>query len=187
MYQVVAIAASAGGLTALATLLGRLPREFPIPLAVVQHVDPRHISLVPEILARRTDLTVKAAVEREPMLAGVVYVAPPDRHFLIGGGRLVSLTSTAPVHYVRPSADLLFESAARMCGAHVIAVVLTGAGSDGAAGVVAVKSVGGTVIVQDEASSAFFGMPQAAIATGIVDFVLPLESIADKLIELTRN
>lgn len=111
----------------MATLLQRLPREFPVPLAIVQHVDPRHDSLVADILSRRTALIVKQAVEQEAMLAGVAYVAPPDRHFLVGGGRSVSLTHTEPVHYLRPSADLLFESASRICGSHVIAVVLTGA------------------------------------------------------------
>lgn len=187
MYQVVAMAASAGGLTALATLLGRLPRDFPVPLAVVQHLDPRHESLVAAILARRTALIVKEAVERESMQGGVVYVAPPDHHFLIAAGPSVSLTHTDRVHYVRPSADLLFDSASRACGAGVIAVVLTGAGSDGADGVAAIKHGGGVVIAQDEASSAFFGMPQAAIATGIVDYILPLPAIADKLIELTTR
>jgi len=187
MYQLVAIATSAGGLTALANLLSRLPREFPVPLAVVQHMDPRHESLLAGILARRTTLLVKQAEQREAMLAGVVYVAPPDQHLLVGGGRLVTLTHSAPVHHSRPSADVLFESASRVLGSQVIAVVLTGAGSDGAAGVSAVKNEGGVVIAQDEASSAFFGMPHAAIATGIVDFVLPLDEIADKLIELTKN
>jgi two-component system, chemotaxis family, protein-glutamate methylesterase/glutaminase len=187
MYQVVAIAASAGGLTALATVLSGLPREFPLPIAVVQHLDPSHESLVPEILARRTRLVVKSAEPREPMVGGVVYVARPDHHLLIGGGRSVKLTRTKPIHFVRPSADRLFESAARICGAGVIAVVLTGAGCDGAAGVEAVKRRGGIVIAQDQASSAFFGMPHAAIATGIVDFVLPLEQIAYKLVELTRH
>jgi len=187
MYQVVAIGASAGGLTALATVLSGLSREFPVPIAVVQHLDPSHHSVVAEILARRTPLIVKPAEPHEPMVGGVVYVAPPDHHLLIGGGRSVKLTQTKPVHYVRPSADQLFESAARTCGTGVIAVVLSGAGSDGADGAEAVKRRGGIVIAQDQASSAFFGMPHAAIATGIVDFVLPLEQIADKLVELTRH
>ncbi len=134
MYQVVAIAASAGGLTALATLLAGLPREFPLPLAIVQHLDPHHESRVADILARRTALRVKQAVAREPMLGGIVYVAPPDHHLLIGGGRSIKLTQTKRIHYVRPSADRLFESASRTCGAGVIAVVLTGAGRDGAEG-----------------------------------------------------
>src|SRR5262249_53422783 len=108
-------------------------------------------------------------------------------HLLIGGGRSIQLSDTDPVHHVRPSADVLFESASRVCGDHVIAVVLTGAGGDGAEGASLVKSMGGLVIAQDEATSAFFSMPSAAIATGVVDYILPLEAIADKLIELTRN
>jgi two-component system, chemotaxis family, protein-glutamate methylesterase/glutaminase len=183
----VAIAASAGGLTALTTLLGGLPRQFPVPLAIVQHLDPNHASFLADILSRRTQLSVKEAVAREVMRAGVAYVAPPDWHLLVGGGRCISLTHTEPIHHARPSADVLFASAARACGSRVIAVVLTGAGSDGAAGACLVKSGGGLVIAQDEASSAFFSMPQAAIATGIVDFVLPLDAIADKLVELTSH
>jgi two-component system, chemotaxis family, protein-glutamate methylesterase/glutaminase len=187
MYQLVAIAASAGGLRALATVLGGLPRQFPVPLAIVQHMDPRRVSLLAGILARRTALAVKEAVGHEVMRAGVAYIAPPDHHFVVADGRSVSLTHTARVHFARPSADVLFASASRACGKRLIAVVLTGAGQDGADGVCAVKGVGGIVIAQDEESSAFFSMPHAAIATGIVDFVLPLDSIADKLIELTRN
>jgi two-component system chemotaxis response regulator CheB len=187
MYQLVAIAASAGGLTALTTLLGSLPRQFPVPLAIVQHLHPNHASLLADILSRRTQLCVKEAVAREVMRAGVAYVAPPDWHLQVGGGRCISLTHTEPIHHSRPSADVLFASAARVCGSRVIAVVLTGAGSDGAAGACLVKNEGGLVIAQDQASSAFFSMPQATIATGIVDFVLPLDAIADKLIELTSR
>src|SRR5204863_10093891 len=96
----------------------------------------------------------------------------------------LSLSQTAPVRFVRPSADALFQSLAASFGGRAIAVVLTGTGSDGAAGARAVKATGGTVIAQDEASSAFFGMPGAAIHTGDVDFVLPLEEIPPLLISL---
>jgi two-component system, chemotaxis family, protein-glutamate methylesterase/glutaminase len=185
MVQLVVFAASAGGIEALATVLASLPPSFPVPIAVVQHVDPNHENLIPEILARRTALVVKHARASDNLLPGTVYVAPRAHHMLIEDGGFVRLTETEPVHFVRPSADRLFESAAVACGADVVAVVLSGTGSDGASGAMAVKAVGGIVIAQDEASSAFFGMPQAAIATGVVDFVLPLKAIAGKLIDLT--
>jgi two-component system chemotaxis response regulator CheB len=184
MVQLVVLAASAGGIEALTTVLASLPRGFPVPIALVQHVDPNHENLVPEILARRTPLIVKRASAADNLLPGTVYVAPRNHHMLIEDGGLIRLTETAPVHHLRPSADHLFESAALACGGAVVAVVLSGTGRDGAKGAVAVKRVGGTVIAQDRASSAFFGMPQAAIAAGVVDYVLPLEAIAGKLIDL---
>jgi two-component system chemotaxis response regulator CheB len=114
----------------------------------------------------------------------VVYIAPPNHHLLVNPDGTLSLTETELVHFVRPSVDLLFESVAASYRARSIAVVLTGTGSDGAMGVEAVDKVGGTVIVQDEESSEFFGMPDAALRTGVVDFVLPLSEIAPALVTL---
>ena len=113
-----------------------------------------------------------------------VYLAPPDRHMLIKRKGVLTLTDSELVNFVRPSADLLFESVAAAYGDRAIAVVLTGSGRDGALGVTAIKQRGGTVVAQDEASSEFFGMPSAAIKTGAVDFVLPLEEIAPTLTAL---
>jgi two-component system, chemotaxis family, protein-glutamate methylesterase/glutaminase len=171
---------------ALARILSALPATFSLPVAVVQHVDPNHQSLVADILARRTHLRVKEASSGDLLMPGAVYVAPPGQHMLIGAGLRVQLSRTDPVHFLRPSADHLFESAAKFCGP-VIGVILTGTGTDGAAGVTAIKAAGGTVIAQDEASSEFFGMPHAAIGTGVVDFVLPLDSIGPKLVTLTQR
>jgi two-component system chemotaxis response regulator CheB len=180
----VVMAASAGGLSALTTVLAHLPGGFPLPIAIVQHLDPDHVSLIAHILGRRTPLKVKEAEAHERLLAGVVYIAPRGQHLLVGGGLSAQLTDSAKVHYVRPSADVLFVSAARR-GRHVIGVVLTGTGQDGAEGAVAIKLAGGTVIAQDKGSSAFFGMPQAAIDAGAVDLVLPLDAIAPNLIALS--
>jgi two-component system chemotaxis response regulator CheB len=113
-----------------------------------------------------------------------VYLAPPDRHLLIKRKGSLTLTDSELVNFVRPSADLLFESVAAAYGDRAIAVVLTGTGRDGALGVTAIKQRGGTVVVQDEDSSEFFGMPSAAIKTGVVDFVLPLDEIAPALVSL---
>jgi two-component system chemotaxis response regulator CheB len=119
--------------------------------------------------------------------AGSVYLAPPDHHMLVNRDGSITLTQTELVNFVRPSADLLFESVAASYGERAIAVVLTGAGRDGSMGVTAIKKRGGTVIVQDEASSEFFGMPSAAIKTGIVDFVLALDEIAGALTTLVSG
>ena len=180
-FEIVAIAASAGGLHALLEVLSALPASFGATLAVVQHLDRRHRSLMPEILGRRSALPVHHAADGSKVETGHVYIAPPDHHLLINAGGTISLTHTELVNFVRPSADLLFASVAAAYGKRAIAVVLTGTGRDGSMGVTAIKKQGGTVIVQDEASSEFFGMPSAAIRTGTVDFVLSLDEIAATL------
>jgi len=180
----VALAASAGGLTALSRILASLPADFPATIVVVQHLDPRHRSLMADILSRRTPLQVKQAQEGDCLSPGMVFIAPPNRHLLINPDGTISLTQSELVHFVRPSADLLFESVAASYKHRTIAVVLTGTGSDGAMGVQAIKKMGGTVIVQDENTSEFFGMPGAAIHTGIVDFILPLDEIPSALVTL---
>jgi two-component system, chemotaxis family, protein-glutamate methylesterase/glutaminase len=185
-FDVIGVAASAGGLQALSVVLGALPARLPAALVVVQHLDPHHPSLLAEILARRTRILVKPAVDGEPLQPGVIYVAPPDRHVLVNPGSL-SLTHTQLVHFVRPSADLLFESLAASYGPRALAVVLTGSGSDGAMGIQAINKMGGTVLVQDEASSEFFGLPSAAIQTGCADHVLPLAEIGPALVALVTR
>jgi two-component system, chemotaxis family, protein-glutamate methylesterase/glutaminase len=182
-FDVVAMAASAGGLAALNRVLGELPGDFPAAIVVVQHLDPRHPSMMAEILSRRARLQVKQAVEGDLVRPGMVYIAPPDRHLLVNPGTL-SLSQTELVHFVRPSADLLFESVAASYRERALAVVLTGTGADGSMGVQAVKKMGGTVIAQDESSSDFFGMPGGAIQTGCVDYILPLTAIARTLLGL---
>ena len=180
-FDVVAIASSAGGVQGLQVVLGALAADFPVPVVVVQHLDPRHRTVLAQVLARRCEVVVKLAEAGESVRAGVVYVAPPDRHLLLSGDATVSLTSSELVHFVRPSADLLFESVAGGYGPRAIACVLTGTGRDGAMGAEAVKSRGGTVIVQNPASAEFAGMPSAAVATGAVDYVLELGEIAATL------
>ena len=140
-----------------------------------------------DILSRRTGLKVKEASNGEFLQVGAVYIAPPNYHLLVNSDRSLSLTSTELVHFVRPSADLLFESVAASFKDRAIAVVLSGSGSDGAMGVKAIKKMGGTVIIQDEITADFFGMPGAAMSTGCVDFVLPLAEIAPALVRLVMQ
>jgi two-component system, chemotaxis family, protein-glutamate methylesterase/glutaminase len=183
-FDIIAIAASAGGVTALTKLLGRLPADFGATVLVVQHVDPRHRSLMPQVIGRHSRLPVTHAEEGTDLEPRHVYLAPPDRHMLIKRKGTLTLTDTELVNFVRPSADLMFESVAAAYGDRAIAIVLTGTGHDGAMGVTAIKQRGGTVVAQDEASSEFFGMPSSAIKTGSVDMVLPLDEIAPKLVAM---
>lgn len=186
-FDIIALASSAGGLTALSEVLANLPADFPAAVVIVQHLDPRHRSLMADILSRRTKLQVKQAEEGDILSSGIVYIAPPNRHLLVNPDGTLSLTSSELVHFLRPSADLLFDSAAASYQERAIAVVLTGTGSDGSMGVEAIHKMGGTVIAQDEKTSEFFGMPSAAIATGSVDFILPLSEIAFALTSLVMQ
>ncbi|HEY2159181.1 MAG TPA: chemotaxis protein CheB [Isosphaeraceae bacterium] len=183
-FPVVAVASSAGGLQALKGLVAALPADFPAAVVLVQHLDPRHPSHMAEILARHTTLAVRQAQQGDRLRPGAIFIAPPGRHLLVGGGDLLELTQTARVHLVRPSADALFESIAREYGPRAIAVVLTGSGSDGSGGVRAIKGAGGIVIAQDRATSEHYSMPGAAVATGCVDHVLPLGEIVPRLVAL---
>lgn len=184
---VVAIGASAGGLHAIRSVLVGLAGDFPAAVVVVQHVAPWYRSHIAEILDTATKLKVKEAQEGDRLGRGAVFIAPPNRHLLVGSGGTLTLSFAELVHSLRPSADMLFESAATNFGERAIAVVLSGTGSDGAMGIRAVKKMGGRVIAQDDSSAEFSGMPHAAIQTGVVDFVLPLDQIAGKLIELTTG
>ncbi len=176
-FDIVALAASAGGIGALGKVVGEFPTGFGVPVLVVQHLDRRHETVIADILARRTALRVKLAEAEEQITAGTIYVAPPNRHLLVDAAGVLSLTGSELVHFVRPSADLLFESVAGAYGPRAIATVLSGTGRDGAMGLAAVRARGGTTIVQDPASAEFSGMPEAVVAAGPVDFVLPLDEI----------
>jgi two-component system chemotaxis response regulator CheB len=182
-FDVVALGASAGGVEALHVVVETLPVDFPAAVLIVQHMDPRHRSMLAGLLGRRCRLRVKQATNGEPIERGTVYIAQPDAHLLVRDGRLV-LTDTKHVHFSRPSIDLLFESVADAYGDRAIAVILSGSGVDGADGIRAVKAKGGTTIVQSPATAAHAGMPQAARATGCVDVTLPLEEIGPAIASL---
>lgn len=181
---VVALASSAGGLAALSRILSGLPREFAAAIIVVQHVSPHHVSFLADILSRRTKLKVKQAEEDDVLKRSVVFIAPPDRHLLLKSQYVLTLSQSKPLHFLRPSADLLFDSLATNLRDRAIVVILTGTGTDGTSGVKSIKAFGGTVIAQDEKTSEFFGMPGSAIQAGYVDHILPIEKIAPFLEEL---
>jgi two-component system, chemotaxis family, protein-glutamate methylesterase/glutaminase len=186
-FGIVAIAASAGGLKALSEVISTLPANFPVPIAIIQHLDPKHRSLMADILSRRTKLQVKQAEQGEMMKPGTIYIAPPNYHLLVTSQGHVKLTQSQVMHFVRPSADVLFESVADSYKSRAIAVVLTGTGVDGAMGVREIKQKGGIAIVEDSNTCEFDGMPKAAIKTGVVDRILPLSEIATALITLVMG
>jgi two-component system chemotaxis response regulator CheB len=175
-FPVVALVASAGGLDALSRVLGPLPADFPAAVLVALHLNPDRASHLTAILAARTALRVEEASDGATLVPGTALVVPAARHLLVTSAARIGLLDTgAPP---RPSADLLLATLAVTCGPRALAVVLTGKGTDAQAGIRAVAHCGGTVFAQDEPTSAHYGMPGAAIGTGLVDAVLPLPEIA---------
>ena len=181
--DVVAIGASAGGVAALSIILSSLAARFPAAVVIVQHLHPDFRSHLADVLARRCRLPVHEARDGEVLEAGVVYIAPPRVHLALRGDRLI-LTDARPVHYVRPSIDVLFASVAAACGPRAVGVILTGWGRDGADGVRAIKHAHGHVVVQDPVGAESRGMPAAAVATGCADLTLPLAEIGAALASL---
>lgn len=186
-FNLVVMAASAGGVRALQTVLSSLPGNFPVPICIVQHRSALTPDLLPRILARHTPLRVKLADAGELLRPETVYLAPADAHLLVNPDWTLAFMDGGRIQHTRSSADPLFESAAQATGRGTIGVVLTGGASDGTDGVRAVKQAGGLVIAQDRATAECFGMPGSAIDTGAVDYILPLGRIGPVLLELVRG
>lgn len=180
----VALAASAGGLLALGCVLAGLPGQFPLPVVIAQHLNPDYASHMAQLLSRRTPLRVRDAQEGEAVEPGTAYLARPGRHLPVTDDGRLHLSDAERVHYVRPAADLLCQSVARVYGAGAIGVVLTGTGVDGSAGVCEIRRRGGIVLALDPAGAEFPRMPESAAATDGVDLVLPLRDIAGALVAL---
>jgi two-component system, chemotaxis family, CheB/CheR fusion protein len=178
--QLVVVGSSAGGIDALSTLVGTLPADFPAPIVIAQHLDRRRISHLGEILQRHSPLPVRTVEEQEPLEAGVIYVVPANRDVEITDHE-VRVHAAGGIN--RPSVDRLLRSAAQVYGERLIAVILTGTGSDGAAGAREVKEAGGTVVIQNPQTASFPGMP-LSLAPTTVDVVANLENIGPLLVEL---
>jgi len=183
--EVVVVGASLGGPRALATLLRGLPADFPVPIAVVQHIADGFTEGLASWLSSESRLRVGEARDGEPLRPGCVLVAPTGRHLILVDGR-ARLSDAPPVDTFKPSVTPLFLSAARAYGARACGVLLTGMGRDGAEGLRAIKAANGTTFAQDEGTSAVFGMPRAAIEMGAVGRVLPIDEIPRALVELLR-
>jgi len=179
LRRIVAIVSSTGGPAALLTILKKFPKDFPCGIVIVQHISTGFDAGLAEWLDRECQIKVKIAVDREEIQPGVAYIAPCDLQARVEEGGLIRLYNEPPRDEQRPSGNVLLESVARVYKEKAVAVILTGMGADGAAGIKATKKAGGRTIAQDEKSCAVFGMPKAAIEMGVVDKVLPLENIAE--------
>ena len=185
--SLIAIAASTGGPTALQTVVGALPADFPTPIVLVQHIARGFLEGFANWLDGECAMRVLVARPGETLQPGSVYVAPDNTHLAVTAARQTAELATPPVNGFRPSASVLFESAARAYGAGLVAVILTGMGSDGVSGLRSVSERDGYVIAQDEASSLIYGMPGEAVKAGMVDISLNLDLIAPHLMKLTSR
>ena len=180
-YRAVVIGASTGGPRALSDMLPALCGAIDLPILIVQHMPAGFTKTLADSLSRRTGKTVVEAAEAMPLEPSAVYVAPGGKHLLMRGSGtsiVTALNEQPPENGCRPSADVLFRSAASVLGGEAVAVILTGMGRDGTVGLGAVRRAGGHVIAQDEASSVVWGMPGSAVEAGVVDEVHPLDRIA---------
>lgn len=176
--RAIVIGASAGGVEAIGTLLPALPARLQAPVFIVLHLPRERPSLLATVFQAKCALPVKEASDKEPVVAGTVYVAPPDYHLLIDAGPLTALSADDPVHYSRPAIDVLFESAADVYRTGLLGVVLTGGNQDGAAGLAAVIAAGGLGVVQRPDSAQVTYMPAAALQRNPSSRALTLGEIA---------
>ena len=179
--EVVAVGASTGGPAALATILRALPATTPVPVLVVQHITPGFDAALAAWLDETMPLPVRLAADGQPVRPGEVVIAPAGSHLGLSGAGRIELHQGPPVDGHRPSATHLFASVARVFGPRALGVILTGMGSDGAAGLLELRRAGGTALAQDEASCVVAGMPGAAVAAGAVDQVVPIGELAARI------
>jgi two-component system chemotaxis response regulator CheB len=185
--RVVAIASSTGGPNALVHVLKQLPRDFPLPIIITQHMPPLFTTLLAQRLQRESGRPCAEAVDGAPILDGHTYLAPGDKHLLIQtreGRPHAKLSDAPPENHCRPAADPMLRSIAAAYGASTLVVVLTGMGEDGRRGCETVRQHSGRIIAQDEATSVVWGMPGAVANAGLAEWVLPLGEIAHKLSSL---
>jgi two-component system chemotaxis response regulator CheB len=181
LVEMVVIGVSTGGPNALATVLPSLPADLAAPVLIVQHMPPMFTKSLADDLNRRCGLTVREAAEGDPIQAGHALIAPGGRQMKVevrDGRKHIKLTDDPPECACRPSVDYLFRSAAHVSGGAVLAVIMTGMGSDGTLGLRLLKRKGAKALAQSKETCVVFGMPALPIAEGLVDEVLPLEALA---------
>ena len=183
-FRLIVIGTSLGGFHALETVLADLPKDFPLPIVVVQHRSFEESELFAPLLARHVQMPVVEADDKLEIKEGQIFVGPPNYHVLIDDVHL-ALSTDAPVLRARPSIDVLFESAAECFGEGVLGVLLTGMSQDGVAGLKRIKECGGFTLVQDPLTAEGRIMPEAAIESALADKILPLEKIASYLMDLS--
>lgn len=184
-YDLIVVGSSAGGVEALSVLVSTLPKDFPAPIVLAQHLDPSRPSNLDEILRRRATLPVEVVEDHTQLQPGTIYVVPSNRHVSIQDHQIETLNDYHTKR-PRPSVDTLLTTAAQAYGDRLIATILTGSGSDGALGAIDVKNVGGTVIVQDPQTARYPSMPLALPPT-VVDFEVKLEQIGPLLYDLVTG
>lgn len=182
--EALVIGASAGGVDALLRLLGTLPGDYRLPIACVLHLPDGRDSLLVELFQPRLALAVREVADKDSLCAGTLYFAPPGYHLSIEHDRRFSLSREEPLHFARPSIDILFDSAADVFGPRLAGLLLTGASADGAAGLQQIQRCGGLALVQEPADAQVPVMPQAALALLTPDFLLPLTGLRELLVEL---
>ncbi|MDU9413815.1 chemotaxis protein CheB [Pseudomonas sp. zfem005] len=183
-WDAVVVGASAGGVEALLTVFSGLPADYALPLVCVLHLPESRDSLLADLFSRRLALRVKEAEDKESLRPGTLYFAAPGYHLSIERDRSLSFSREEPLHYSRPSIDVLFESAADCFQERLVGVLLTGANQDGAAGLAAIKQGGGLTVVQDPLEAQVPTMPEAALASHVPDHILPLRGIRALLAQL---
>ncbi len=186
LFPIVGIAASAGGLEAFTQLLKYLLTDTGMAFVLIQHLDPNHKSLLSEILARKTQMPVTEVQDGVTVEPNKVYIIPPNTKMIVSGG-VLQLTPREKVQGKYMPADAFFTSLAADRGHKAIAVILSGADGDGSLGLKAIKAAGGVTFAQCEDTAKFDSMPNTAVATGNVDFILPPRKIAEELVNLSRN
>ena len=185
--RAVAIGASAGGVEALSELLPALPADARAPLLVVLHLPRDRPSLLVEVFSHKCKLEVREPDDKEPVLPGTVYFAPPNYHLLVEAGPRLALSDDDLVNHSRPSIDVLFDSAAEVYREHLLGIILSGANEDGAAGLAAIHDAGGLTVVQEPAIALSPVMILSALELRPVDLVLDLEGIAELLRGVCSN
>jgi two-component system, chemotaxis family, protein-glutamate methylesterase/glutaminase len=188
--DVLAIAVSTGGPSALMDLIPRLPKDFPLPIVIVQHMPPTFTKLLAERLAAKSTIRVVEASAHQILAPGCASIAPGDFHMVVvrdGEAVRIALHQDPPENSCRPAADVLFRSVARVYGRHVLAVVMTGMGRDGFVGCERIRAAGGQILVQDKASSVVWGMPGFVVNGGLADRVLPLSALGSEIIRRAWN
>ena len=186
-YKAIVIGTSNGGMATLTKLLPVLPHDYPIPVTIVQHLAPLQEDFLIKYYNDRCALTVKEADEKEENQSGYIYFAPPNYHLLIEKDKTFSLSIDKKVNFVRPSIDVLFESAVDAYLSDLIGIILTGANIDGVHGLEQIKMNDGLTIVQDPATAESSFMPQAAIDAVKIDYIMPVEEIGNLLLLLGKS
>jgi two-component system, chemotaxis family, protein-glutamate methylesterase/glutaminase len=186
-YKAIVIGISTGGVGTLKSLLGALPAHFPLPILIVQHISPQTGDRMAALLDQLCDIHVKEADEQELPAPGIVYLAPPNYHLLVEPDGRLGLSTDPPVNFARPSVDVLFESAAEAWGSGVIGVILTGAGFDGARGLLRIKEHGGVTVAQDPDDATASSMPKTAIMKVRPDHIVTLASLPQLFINLSEK